>query len=200
MIAALSKTVQAIGEDAAHDVTVRILEIKAVQTLSPSIGAASVEEAWYRLLDSIGVENPNHFISKITCQIRAKRDRKEVEQRISSRRNAINLSPPKRRHVKGGPNPGWDEPPAPTSGRPPGEHNFVFDKAERREDFRTLNEEIGRLPLESQSLIRQVYWEDRAQSEIARERGESPSAVRSRLDRIRDRLRDTLVRRWKGQP
>lgn len=198
MINTLSQTARAIGEDAAHDVTARIMELKPVRAL-PTPDAASIGEAWFRLLDPIGVERPDHFVSLVARQVRARRDREEAEQRIAWRRLLVGLPPPKRRFVKGKSNPGWDEPPALTSGWSPEDHDSVFKEIERRDDSRALNEEIGELPPEDQSLIRQVYWDGRSQSEIARESGKSPSAVRSHLDRLRGRLGVALTDRWGGE-
>jgi DNA-directed RNA polymerase specialized sigma24 family protein len=196
MIAILSQTAHAVGLDTAHEISVRLLELKPVRDLG-KIGASSVGESWFKMLDGIGVQQPDRYVSRLARQVRAKRDQADADQRVLAKRRLLGLKAPKRRRSGGGAEPEWTEPEAPgpsaSAGQP--KQDSVLKEIERRDDFRALYDEIGRLPPEDQTLIRQVYWDYQSQSKIARETGQSPSAVRSRLDRLRDLLGARLADR-----
>jgi len=201
VIAILSQTAHAVGSDTAQKVSIRILELKPVRHLG-RIEASSIGEAWFRILSGIGVQQPDHYVSRLTRQVRAKRDQSDADQRILAKRRLLDLKAPKRRRSSIATEPEWTEPevPGPSSTAGRCRHDSVLKEIERRDDFRALNEEIGRLSPEDQALIRQVYWDDQPQSAIAREAGQSSSAVRSHLDRLRDLLGARLADRWGGRP
>jgi RNA polymerase sigma factor (sigma-70 family) len=56
-----------------------------------------------------------------------------------------------------------------------------------------LRRALGRLPGETETLLRLRYWEDRDTEEIARELGLSPGAVRKRLQRARNEAKCALA-------
>lgn len=197
----LSKIADAVGPDTAQEISIRILTLKPVRHL-PRPDASSVGEAWFCILDNIGIRQPDHYVSRLARQVRTKRDQADAEQRVIAKRRLLDLKPPKRRYTGGASSPEWTEPKALGTLSTTGllKHDSALEEVERRDDSRTLYEEIRRLPPKDQMLIEEVYWKDQPQSAIARERGQSPSAVRSRLDRIRDQLGISLEKRWGGRP
>ena len=55
---------------------------------------------------------------------------------------------------------------------------------------------IRGLPEDDRALVRLLYYEERSSDEIAEMLGMKASTLRSRIARIRDRLRRDFERRW----
>ena len=68
----------------------------------------------------------------------------------------------------------------------------TFEKIELSERIRQLNQAITQLSPEQRELLRQAYFEYVPQTEIARRKGVTKSAVNKRLSRILARLKKFL--------
>lgn len=201
MLHILSQAVRALGSDTANEVSLHIVQLKASRCLG-RIEASSISEAWLLLLTNMGIRQPDHYVSRLARRIRSKRDWADANHRVLAKRRALDLKAPKRLRTRDTPEPEWIEPKAPDSSSSAAqpERNSILKEIERRDDFLALHEELRWLSVEDQTLIKQVYWDHQPQSTIAHKTGQSPSAVRSRLDRIRDHLSKRLADRWGEQP